>query len=342
MTPSEEPKKIDLEIKLKIKNSDTVKVPKVRNVKLIKRLIALIVGLLIIIPIVIFLLSMYVFNIRAATIDSVTKVIPLPVAMVNGHWLNYAEWREGVATVNHFYSQKDQLGLSGSLPDLTPAQIESNELARLIEKELLNELATTYNVSVSQDEINAEYQDTILPQASSEEEIAKTIDTMYGWTVDQFKQQVVSEVVLRRKLQTAMNADTTINAAAKTKIDSAKAELVGGAAFADVAKKYSDDGSAQSGGDLGFISKGQTVPEFEGVAFATAQGAVSDIFSSVYGYHILTVLETGSEKDKVKVAHILAKFVSIDEELVTLKSAAKIQKLVKVDDVEAQVDATGQ
>lgn len=311
------------------------------SMKWMKKMIVGIIVLIVLIPIITLLLSMYVFNVRAATIDSVAKVIPLPVVQVNGHWLTYADWRAGVATVNHFYSQKEELGLAGTLPDLSQEQIESNELDRLIERELLNELADQFGVTVTLEEIDEEYQTTIVPQAVDETEIATTIQTMYGWTIDQFKQEVVREVVLRRELQTAMNADVTLNAVARQEIDQAKVELDGGADFAEIAKKYSDDGSAAEGGDLGWIEKDQTVPEFESVAFATSVGETSDVFASVYGFHILKVLET--EDAKVHVSHILAKFISIDEQLKSMKDSAKIQKWVKVVDLAgSELDPSGE
>jgi peptidyl-prolyl cis-trans isomerase D len=69
-------------------------------------------------------------------------------------------------------------------------------------------------------------------------------------------------------------------------------QLRGGADFADLAKKNSQDpGSAQNGGDLGFIVKGQTVPEFEKIAFTAKSKEISDVVTTQYGYHILQILE---------------------------------------------------
>lgn len=302
---------------------------KTSSSKKMKRMIAILIALIIILPIITFLVGVYKFQWQGKFVDSVMNVVPLPAASVNGQWVNYAEWREGVATVNHFYAQKEELGLGSSLPDLTSAQIESNELDRLIEKQLLEDLAAQYQITASAEEIEAEYTSSILPQATDEAEVIKTVETLYGWSLDEFKQEIVREVVLRGKLQQAMNADATLNATAKEKIEEAKAALAAGTAFSDVAIQFSEDGSAQDGGDLDWIEKGQTVPEFETVAYATAVGATSEIFTSPYGYHILTVLE--SDEERVHVAHILTKFVSIDEQITSLKDTAKIKRFVAVE-----------
>ena len=69
-------------------------------------------------------------------------------------------------------------------------------------------------------------------------------------------------------------------------------QLKGGADFADLAKKNSDDpGSGQQGGDLGWVVRGQTVPDFEKAAFSLKPGELSGVVTTEYGYHIIQVME---------------------------------------------------
>jgi len=67
-------------------------------------------------------------------------------------------------------------------------------------------------------------------------------------------------------------------------------QLKGGAKFETLAEKYSEDpGSAKQSGSLGWIGRGQTVPEFEKVAFSLPKGQMSDLVKSSYGFHIIRV-----------------------------------------------------
>jgi peptidyl-prolyl cis-trans isomerase C len=78
-------------------------------------------------------------------------------------------------------------------------------------------------------------------------------------------------------------------ASAMGKPDEATMSKLRIAHFADAAKKYSQDGSAESGGDLGWMSKGQLDPAFEAAAWGLKPGVVSGIVHTKFGYHLIFV-----------------------------------------------------
>ncbi len=79
--------------------------------------------------------------------------------------------------------------------------------------------------------------------------------------------------------------------AAKEKAQAIDAQLKAGADFAELARDNSDDlGSAEMGGDLGFIEKDVMVPEFEDVLYGLAEGEVSGPVETEFGYHLIKLL----------------------------------------------------
>jgi len=86
-------------------------------------------------------------------------------------------------------------------------------------------------------------------------------------------------------------------AEARRKLVELKSRLDNDAAkFEDLARLYSNDGSASKGGDLGWIYPGDTVPEFERAMNALKPGEVSQPIESPFGYHLIEVLERKTEE----------------------------------------------
>jgi peptidyl-prolyl cis-trans isomerase D len=103
-------------------------------------------------------------------------------------------------------------------------------------------------------------------------------------------------------------------------------QIKSGSKFEDLAKKYSEDpGSAKEGGSLGWIGRGQTVPEFEKTAFSLPKGQTSDLVKSSYGFHIIRV-------DDKQDAHLK----SLDEVKSDIEPALKHQKAQQIAQKQAE------
>jgi peptidyl-prolyl cis-trans isomerase C len=106
--------------------------------------------------------------------------------------------------------------------------------------------------------------------------------------------------------------------------------------FAELAAQYSDDGSAQQGGDLGWVEKGALDPQFEEAAFSLHIDTLSGIVETSYGYHLIYVEdkqpagiqpfdEVSSEIHEFLMAQHSAEVVNAVQRLTTdLRTASKV------------------
>src|SRR5262245_21189407 len=121
-------------------------------------------------------------------------------------------------------------------------------------------------------------------------------------------------------------------------------ELKKGADFAELAKKKSKDPGAADGGDLGFFTKEQMVPEFSTAAFALEPGKISDPVKSQFGWHIIKVEEKRNRKapDFEQVKSQIETYVTRKaqaEYVGKLREAAKIERMDKPEET-AKSDAS--
>lgn len=100
-------------------------------------------------------------------------------------------------------------------------------------------------------------------------------------------------------------ADTAVQLQTRAKMAAILDSLRTGGDLAAFARRYSQDGSAAAGGDLGWAKRGDYVHEFEEVLFGLKENQISDIVKTQFGFHIIQLLERRGES--VHARHILMK-----------------------------------
>jgi len=116
------------------------------------------------------------------------------------------------------------------------------------------------------------------------------IDNFYQNNREKFGQP--QRVKVRHILIKSDPKDAEAAAKARQKAESIREEAAKGRDFAVLAKQHSEDpGTKDRGGEIGFITRGQVVPEFEEAAFSLKAGGISNVIQTPYGLHILKVDE---------------------------------------------------
>ncbi|HWM49644.1 MAG TPA: peptidylprolyl isomerase [Xanthobacteraceae bacterium] len=262
-------------------------------------------------------LSLFAMGLLAAAAVPALAQAPDPVlAKVNG-----AEIRQSDLAV-----ADEEIG--GSLPQgLTPDAKREYLITYLIDMVLVAQDAEVQGMSATDDFKRrfAMMRNKVLMELLLRDQARKSVtDEAMHKVYDEAVKQMASEEEVRARHILVEKEDEAKKIAADAKK---------GADFAELAKKNSKEpGAEQSGGDLGYFTKEQMVPEFAEAAFKLDKGKISDPVKTQFGWHVIKVEDKRKKPaptyDQVKSQ--LESFVArkAQTELVTkLRTAAKIERM---------------
>ncbi|WP_439923393.1 peptidylprolyl isomerase [Nitrobacter sp. JJSN] len=218
--------------------------------------------------------------------------------------------------------------LGPSLAQMDPAAKQDNVLSFLIDMKIIAKAAEDKKIENSEDfkKRLAFTRDRLLMDKllASEGKAAITPDAMKTVYEDASKQITSEQEVHARHILVPTEEEAK-------KIED---QLKKGADFAELAKKESKDPGASDGGDLGFFTKEQMVPEFSQVAFALEPGKISDPVKTQFGWHIIKVEEKRARKapDFNQVKPQIEQYVTRKAQadyVAKLRETAKIERMDK-------------
>ena len=131
--------------------------------------------------------------------------------------------------------------------------------------------------------------------------IIKLIDKRGGVAVERAVKQTHASHILIKINEVVSEAE------ARRKLASIKERIDNGGDFAELARLYSNDLSATSGGDLGWLYQGDTVPDFERAMDALKIGEISQPVRSPFGWHLIKVLERRTNEASVERKRLQAR-----------------------------------
>jgi len=288
--------------------------------------------LLVVLALCIDIYGIYRMNWRDKISYQVAHILPLPAAKVNGKMIRLSDYLDDVSVLQTALVNQRE-GLAGQVmsPDNTQSVIDRLVLIKIIDEQL-----NKYGQEISDQDLNANL-DSVIAQFNGRTEAESNVKKLYGINLNQFKNKVLRPLLSKNLLQSLIVKDDklTINrdAQAKAQIVLALA-LKPGANFSELAKQYTEDEAGiNTGGDLGFISKGGSTPEIEQILFSLPPNTVYDkIITNNVGFHIVMVenklTDPSTGKESVKAKQILVK-VDVDKYLRDLMASSKIVEYIK-------------
>ena len=258
-----------------------------------------------------------------------------PVANVEPDSKKIAIFEGGEVTVGELQEFAQQSGAGELSPHSPQyATIVAQLMPQLVEIEIAKAYAEEQGITVTEAEVNKEIEslkDRIAQQAQAQgqdvnrEEAFDQALQRVNLTEQQLRQQVREQLPIQKvqervaggagPSQNEVEQFYEQNKAAqfttpetrctrhilfskdqKEKAEEVKKQLQDGGDFAALAKQYSQDpGSAEQGGDLGCIGKGETVPNFEEAVFNANQGEIVGPVETEFGYHLIEVTDIREE-----------------------------------------------
>ncbi len=293
------------------------------------------------------ILSLFVFNTRAQSIDRVEAIVG-----------------DEIVLTSDIQSQYSQYLLQGNVRSST---VKCEIIEDILFQKLLVNQAKIDSVMVADNEIDAEIAKRLNYFQSQLGSVEKVFE-YFGKSKVEIEQElgkVIKEQFLAQKVQNSISSNIKVTPAEvkeffnkqnkstiplvqakvevkqiiikpkvsseqkdklREKLNSFRSRVYNGEDFKMLATLYSDDlVSASNGGELGFVNRGDLVPNFERAAFRLKEGEISEVVDTKFGFHIVQLIERRGEQ--INVRHILLKNkVSSTQMNITKLKIQKIEK----------------
>lgn len=210
--------------------------------------------------------------------------------------------------------------------------LQQQALTHLINKDLLIQAAKRANIQISKEDVNEAIQNFAAQRHMSVKELVHKI-AKEGISESQLRQTMTENLLVQRLEQSEVMAKSQVtdaeinsaiaraqqegrqlpppltaysyhvqhilikndNAVSRKLINQIAHQARSGASFEQLARQYSQDGSAENGGDLGWLVDGETVPQFEATFKALQPGQISQPVRTQFGWHVIRLEDVKSD-----------------------------------------------
>ncbi|NBS41718.1 hypothetical protein EBS80_03575 [bacterium] len=259
-----------------------------------------------------------------AAVRRIVGVVPYPAAVVGNQAISMRAFLDERDALNTYFQTTAAQG--GTAP--TETEITANIMDTLVHKAAVDQLAVQNGVTVDDARVDEFYAQAT--SGTDEATFAAQLTQMFGWTPDEFRARVVKPVVLATQLSEKVSADAGRQEARKQKAQAAYDRVAAGEDFAAVAAEQSQDSSAQTGGDIGYVSMSDVPDEWKDDIYALGTGDVSPVVEGQDAFMIFKLTDrTGvGDAEKVQLSLISIPKETLDEVVQDYLATTRVWKLI--------------
>lgn len=260
-----------------------------------------------------------------AGVRAVVRFVPYPAAVVGSQVISMRAFLDERDALNtYFETSAAQQGAAAP----TEAEITRNIMETLVHKAAVEQIAKQNGVVVDDARVDEFYAQAT--SGTDEATFAAQLQSMFGWTTDEFRQRVVRPVVLASQLGETVSKDAARQEGRKQEAQAAYDRVAAGESFAVVAADQSQDSSAQTGGDIGYVNVSDIPEEWKADIRALAIGDISPVIEGQDAFMIFRLTDrigTG-DAEKVQLSLISIPKETLDEVVQTYLDSIRVWKLI--------------
>jgi parvulin-like peptidyl-prolyl isomerase len=272
----------------------------------------------------------YFFGANNTLIKKTAQILPYPVAIVGDSIITVDKLGKNLDSAKRFYESQDFSDMGVRIDFTTEdgkKRLEIKKkyiLNKMIEDKVIETEAIKRGIRITPEIISQEV-DRQMKEYNSESYVKENLAKLYGWNIEDFKENIVKPDMYREKLFEKIKEEDPSFKEAKDKISKADEELKKTKNFETIVQKYSEGESVKNGGGLGWFSSDQMLPELANVVFFLEKGKTSGIIESSLGYHIVNLEDKKTEDgvDKVNLKQIFVRTKPFGEWIADKEKSSK-------------------
>lgn len=272
---------------------------------------------------------------------SVTKILPLNVASVDGHPVRYQDYLRRLRADVHYYLNHEHRSFNSEEGEVELNYHKRKDLDVAEKAAYVDYLAEQNNISVSMDEVDTEIKEMREANGETEEGLISTLESYYGWSMSDYR-LTTHDQMLEQAVSYAIDDE------AKETADEVLAQLQAGADFATVAGGTSGETAQQAGSTSGSgvktlsnVQNGGTITakitdqDPTGVVQAVSELSVGELTgvgkmrSNNTNYYYVARLYAKDGED-IQYSLILVKLTKLDDDFAQLRADGKIKEYISV------------